>query len=135
VKEIPAPRKSVVAADSTYVPAPELPSCPPYFAGREIISLYRRIGGLSSYWAEKAGVDLLKHAGISDSMNLAAGNYSHGIQAKLGASVAMAGHPELFMLDEPASGKIPDATSSMKKLLTSLASSGVTILLSSYLFF
>lgn len=61
------------------------------------------------------------------------GNYSSGMQQKLGIIGLMALHRELLLMDEPFNALDLEAVEIFKRLLPALAASGKTILLTSHL--
>ena len=61
------------------------------------------------------------------------GQYSKGMQRKIGLAQALINRPQLLILDEPTSGMDPTATHDTKQLLQHLAARGTTILLCSHL--
>src|SRR4029450_11327238 len=60
-------------------------------------------------------------------------NYSLGMGQRLGIGTALLGDPRVLILDEPANGLDPAGIRWMRDLLTSFASQGGTVLLSSHL--
>ncbi len=56
-------------------------------------------------------------------------NLPYGYQRILGVAIALASNPILLLLDEPVTGMNPEETAGMMKLVKSVRSSGVTILL------
>ena len=60
-------------------------------------------------------------------------NYSLGMRQRLGIGTALLGDPRVLILDEPANGLDPAGIRWMRDLLTSFASQGGTVLLSSHL--
>jgi branched-chain amino acid transport system ATP-binding protein len=56
-------------------------------------------------------------------------NLPYGYQRILGVAIALASNPTLLLLDEPVTGMNPEETAGMMKLVQSVRSSGVTILL------
>ena len=71
-------------------------------------------------------VDLTSRAGDQ------ARTYSLGMKQRLGIAVAMVGHPELVILDEPANGLDPAGIVEIRKLLRRLPDMGTTVLVSSH---
>ena len=112
---------------------PELPSFPNYLKGREVLLTYGRIRGTLD--KKKLMVEskmLLKKVGLEDASEKAVGEYSKGMQTRLGLAVAMLGEPDLLILDEPTEGLDPVGVIDVRELLKTVVSEGRTVLLSSH---
>ncbi len=79
--------------------------------------------------AKARAEEALEFFGLLDFENEPAGELSHGHQRALGMAVAMAAHPDVFLLDEPFTGMNPEETKHMMTLMEKLRDSGATILL------
>lgn len=77
---------------------------------------------------EKAA-ELANFLGLGDKKNEVARNLSHGHQRALEVAIALAGDPELLLLDEPVAGMSSEETQEMMSLIRSVRERGVTILL------
>jgi len=73
--------------------------------------------------------EILNKLDMEKQKDVLAGGLSYGDQRKLGIAIALAGGPELLLLDEPVSGMNPDESKRMMDIIRSLKASGVTILL------
>jgi lantibiotic transport system ATP-binding protein len=60
-------------------------------------------------------------------------NYSLGMRQRLGIAAALLQPRELLILDEPTNGLDPQGTREVRSLVTDLATTGVTVLLSTHL--
>lgn len=76
---------------------------------------------------------LLEMVGLQHVARRPVGEYSKGMQRKVGLAQALINDPDLLILDEPTSGMDPIATADVKRVITSLAERGKTILLCSHL--
>ncbi len=76
---------------------------------------------------------LLEMVGLQHVARRPVGEYSKGMQRKVGLAQALINDPDLLILDEPTSGMDPIATADVKRVITSLAQRGKTILLCSHL--
>jgi ABC-2 type transport system ATP-binding protein len=59
-------------------------------------------------------------------------SYSLGMKQRLGIAAALLGDPELLILDEPANGLDPQGVREMRELVSDLAGTGRTVLVSSH---
>ncbi|UOF91272.1 lantibiotic protection ABC transporter ATP-binding protein [Fodinisporobacter ferrooxydans] len=59
--------------------------------------------------------------------------FSMGMKQRLGIAIALLGHPELLILDEPANGLDPIGIQELRELIRSFPKKGITVILSSHL--
>ena len=76
---------------------------------------------------------LLEMVGLSSVAYRRVGEYSKGMQRRIGLAQALINDPDLLILDEPTSGMDPVGSRQFKDLIHVLAQRGKTILLSSHL--
>ncbi|MBT3201217.1 MAG: ATP-binding cassette domain-containing protein [Phycisphaerales bacterium] len=76
---------------------------------------------------------LLDMVGLSSVAYRRIGEYSKGMQRRIGLAQALINDPDLLILDEPTSGLDPIGTKQFKDLIATLAMRGKTVLLSSHL--
>jgi branched-chain amino acid transport system ATP-binding protein len=72
---------------------------------------------------------LLRKVGLADIALSRAADLAYGDQRRLEIARALAAHPRLLLLDEPAAGMNPTETAELLKLLHGLRGEGLTILL------
>jgi branched-chain amino acid transport system ATP-binding protein len=73
--------------------------------------------------------DILKSVGLTDKRHFVSGSLSHGDQKALEIAIALGGHPELLILDEPTAGLSPEETTRCISLIKRLSADlGLTIL-------
>ncbi|MGH8875729.1 MAG: ABC transporter permease subunit [Stackebrandtia sp.] len=74
-------------------------------------------------------VSQLERVGLSDRLATPADKLSYGDQRRLEIARALASHPSLLILDEPAAGMNQVETSELSKVIRSLADDGITVIL------
>ncbi len=104
-----------------------------FLNARETLDFYGRLFHIARH-ARRRRIDmLLEMVGMEHAAHRPVGEYSKGMQRKVGLAQALINDPELLVLDEPTSGMDPVATADVKRLLKTLAERGKTILLCSHL--
>jgi ABC-2 type transport system ATP-binding protein len=76
---------------------------------------------------------LLEMVGLSQAHSRAVGEFSKGMQRRIGLAQALINDPDLVILDEPTSGLDPIGCREVKDLIVALARRGKTVILSSHL--
>lgn len=77
---------------------------------------------------------LLEFVGLADTGKKKAGKFSLGMRQRLGIAMAMAGNPEVLILDEPINGLDPQGIIMIRDLLVRLnKEKGITIIISSHI--
>jgi ABC-2 type transport system ATP-binding protein len=90
-------------------------------------------------FAQAAGLDrsrvgeVLDLVGLTSAARRRAGEFSLGMQQRLGIATALLGDPGVLVLDEPLNGLDPEGIRWMRTLMRDLARQGRTILFSSHL--
>lgn len=78
--------------------------------------------------------EILHFVGLGDVGNKKVGKFSLGMKQRLGIAIAMLGHPDLLILDEPINGLDPEGIKEIRDLLLRLnREQEVTVLVSSHL--
>jgi ABC-2 type transport system ATP-binding protein len=76
---------------------------------------------------------LLEMVGLNQTRTRAVGEFSKGMQRRIGLAQALINDPDLVILDEPTSGLDPIGCREIKNLILALARRGKTVILSSHL--
>lgn len=78
--------------------------------------------------------ELLTLVGLGDVINKKAGSFSLGMRQRLGIALALAGDPEMIILDEPINGLDPQGIVDVRKMLVKLRDEkGITVMISSHI--
>lgn len=78
--------------------------------------------------------ELLELVGLADTGKKKARNFSLGMKQRLGIAVALAGDPDLLLLDEPVNGLDPQGIIEMRELILKLnRERQITVLISSHI--
>jgi len=83
--------------------------------------------------ADDDPIDLLDRFGIRDAADRAATGYSKGMVQRLVLAMALAGEPDLLVLDEPTTGLDPNGAAEMRDILREENDRGATIFFSSHI--
>ena len=105
----------------------------PFLNARETLDFYGRLFHQNRTERLRRIDMLLEMVGLAGVAYRRVGEYSKGMQRRIGLAQALINDPELLILDEPTSGMDPIGTAQFKELIRMLAQRGKTILLSSHL--
>lgn len=109
----------------------ETPSINTRMTAKENLKEQYRLIGLPDF----DGIDeLLKLVGLENTGNKAAGNFSLGMRQRLGIAIALCGHPDFLVLDEPVNGLDPEGIVEIRELILKLnREENITVLISSHI--
>ena len=103
----------------------------PYLTGIENLNYFCKIAGED--YNDEALSKILNDCGLdSDAINKKVGSYSKGMRQKVGIAIAFAKKAKVLLLDEPASGLDPLASTELSSTLKSLAKKGTAVLMASH---
>ena len=119
-------RRDLLAGVGSLIEAP-----PGYghLTGAENLRIVQRSLGLRNDQVERA----VRTVRLQDQMDKTVRHYSLGMKQRLGIAMALAREPRLLILDEPTNGLDPAGIEEIRGLLRHLASTGVTVMVSSHL--
>src|SRR4051812_14481793 len=112
---------------------PELFRYQPWLRAHEVLLLHCRLAGMpSSEWP--AAIDeSLGLVGLADRADDNVGNFSKGMQQRLGLGVALVGRPLLVVLDEPTSALDPVGRTDVRGIIRTARERGTAVFLNSHL--
>jgi ABC-2 type transport system ATP-binding protein len=104
-----------------------------YLDSRETLDFFGNLFTLPPQEREKRANQLLDMVGLGQVSTRAVGEFSKGMQRRIGLAQALINDPDLVILDEPTSGLDPIGCREVKDLIVALARRGKTVILSSHL--
>ncbi len=105
----------------------------PFLNANETLDYYGRLFGQPRRERKRRIGMLLDMVGLTGSAYRRIGEYSKGMQRRIGMAQALINDPDLLILDEPTSGMDPLAARQFKDLIKELSGRGKTLILSSHL--
>ena len=105
----------------------------PFLSGREMLDLSARLGRVPDSDRQQRIEDLLQMVGLSEAADREIGDYSKGMQRRIGIAQALIHDPDIIILDEPTNGLDPLGVRQVKDWIEELRNRGKTILISSHL--
>jgi ABC-2 type transport system ATP-binding protein len=104
-----------------------------YLNSRETLDFFGNLFHLSKAERNNRAEQLLEMVGLGKTQTRAIGEFSKGMQRRIGLAQALINDPDLVILDEPTSGLDPIGCREVKDLIVALARRGKTVILSSHL--
>jgi len=104
-----------------------------YLNSRETLQFFGNLFQLDRASRHTRTEQLLEMVGLGQIRTRSVGEFSKGMQRRIGLAQALINDPDLVILDEPTSGLDPIGCREIKDLILALARRGKTILLSSHL--
>src|SRR5438552_2253405 len=104
-----------------------------YLNSHETLDFFGNLFRLPRSDRDNRAEQLLEMVGLSQTRTRAVGEFSKGMQRRIGLAQALINDPDLVLLDEPTSGLDPIGCREVKDLILALARRGKTVILSSHL--
>ncbi len=104
-----------------------------FLNSRETLDFYAKLFGYPRAIRRRRIEELLRMVGLDAVAHRPVGQFSKGMQRRVGIAQALINDPEFLILDEPTSGLDPIGIRQVKDLILDLGKRGKTILLSSHL--
>jgi len=104
-----------------------------YLDSRETLDFFGNLFELPRRERASRTEQLLEMVGLRQVQRRAVGEFSKGMQRRVGLAQALINDPDLVILDEPTSGLDPIGCREVKDLILALARRGKTVILSSHL--
>jgi len=104
-----------------------------YLNSRETLDFFGKLFSLSGAERTSRTEQLLEMVGLTQTRTRAVGEFSKGMQRRIGLAQALINDPDLVILDEPTAGLDPIGCREVKDLIVALARRGKTVILSSHL--
>jgi ABC-2 type transport system ATP-binding protein len=97
--------------------------------GEENLHMMGRLSHLPGPLARRRARELLERFDLADAAGRRVANWSGGMRRRLDLAASLVGHPSVVFLDEPTTGLDPRSRQAVWQVVGGLASSGVTIFL------
>src|SRR5467141_1582049 len=104
-----------------------------YLDSNETLDFFGSLFDLPSNERRRRAEQLLQMVGLNQVRRRMVGEFSKGMQRRIGLAQALINDPDLVILDEPTSGLDPIGCREVKDLILALARRGKTVILSSHL--
>jgi ABC-2 type transport system ATP-binding protein len=104
-----------------------------YLSAHETLDFFGNLFRLPRGDRKDRAEQLLEMVGLSQTRMRSVGEFSKGMQRRIGLAQALINDPDLVILDEPTSGLDPIGCREVKDLILALARRGKTVILSSHL--
>ena len=104
-----------------------------YLNSRETLDFFGNLFHLPKAERNSRVDQLLEMVGLGKTMTRVVGEFSKGMQRRIGLAQALINDPDLVILDEPTSGLDPIGCREVKDLILAMARRGKTVILCSHL--
>ncbi len=104
-----------------------------YLDSAETLHFFGNLFNLNRLERSKRTEQLIEMVGLKNAARRQVGEFSKGMQRRIGLAQVLINDPDLVILDEPTSGLDPIGCREIKDLIAALAKRGKTVILSSHL--
>ena len=104
-----------------------------YLNSHETLDFFGNLFHLTGEERQRRSEQLLEMVGLTQTHTRPVGEFSKGMQRRIGLAQALINDPDLVILDEPTAGLDPIGCREVKDLILALARRGKTVILSSHL--
>src|SRR5580704_6340439 len=104
-----------------------------FLDSRETLDFFGNLFDLPAAQRKRRTEELLEMVGLGGVRTRVVGEFSKGMQRRIGLAQALINDPDLVILDEPTAGLDPIGCREVKDLILALARRGKTVILSSHL--
>lgn len=104
-----------------------------YLDSRETLDFFGNLFQLPPEQRDQRTEQLLEMVGLNQVRSRTVGEFSKGMQRRIGLAQALINDPDLVILDEPTAGMDPLGCREVKDLILALKNRGKTVILSSHL--
>ncbi len=104
-----------------------------YLDSDETLDFFGNLFDLPPAERRRRAEQLIEMVGLGQARRRTVGEFSKGMQRRIGLAQALINDPDLVILDEPTSGLDPIGCREVKDLILALAQRGKTVILSSHL--
>src|SRR5665213_1118828 len=104
-----------------------------FLDSHETLDFFGNLFDLPPAERKKRSEQLLEMVGLSQVRTRVVGEFSKGMQRRIGLAQALINDPDLVILDEPTAGMDPIGCREVKDLILAMARRGKTVILSSHL--
>ena len=112
---------------------PEHHRFPPYLTGRQALEFFAALAKVDRRTRKRRASDLLELVGLEKWADVRVGEYSKGMQQRIGVAQTLVNNPDLVVLDEPTDGLDPVGRREVRDVLSRLRDRGKTVFLNSHL--
>ena len=104
-----------------------------YLNSQETLDFFGNLFNLNAVERRKRSDQLIEMVGLNNARNRQVGEFSKGMQRRIGLAQALINDPDLVILDEPTDGLDPVGRNGVRRVIETLREQGKTIFLNSHI--